>query len=107
MLRGLWDRELLKYEVGEGEDGAAQAGDGHSREGEGDGEGEDESDMECLPAGDVRVARFDLEEEDLRNVSAVAWDETIGRLCVSYFSRQSDSRIAVFDFAAGASCPAW
>ena len=112
MLRGLWDRELLKYEVGDGVDGAAQAGDGtmasdegHSREGE--GEGEEESDMECLPAGDVRVARLDLEEDDLRNVSAVAWDETIGRLCVSYFSRQSDSRIAVFDFAAGASCPAW
>ena len=114
MLRGLWDRELLKYEVGDayGVDGVTQAGDahvavdeGHSREGE--GEDEDESDMECLPAGDVRVARFDLEEEDLRNVSAVAWDETIGRLCVSYFSRQSDSRIAVFDFAAGASMRVW
>ena len=42
MLRGLWDRELLKYEVGEGEDGATQVGDGTMAVDEGaGGEGED------------------------------------------------------------------
>ncbi len=50
----------------------------------------------------VGVARrFEIEPEDLTDVSTIAWDETIGRLCVEY---AKETRIAVFDFA-GAPIP--
>ena len=48
-------------------------------------------------SGRIRVShQFDLELADLDDVSAVAWDETIGRLCIGY---TNITRIAVFDFA--------
>ena len=53
-------------------------------------------------SGRIRVShQFDLELADLDDVSAVAWDETIGRLCIGY---TNSTRIAVFDFA-GAPVP--
>ncbi|KAI0352198.1 hypothetical protein OH77DRAFT_1592241 [Trametes cingulata] len=45
--------------------------------------------------GSVRL--LDIDRADLRGVSAIAWDDTIGRLCVAY---AKSTRIAVFDFAA-------
>lgn len=37
-----------------------------------------------------------FKQEDLRDVSAIAWDETIGRLCIAY---AQNTRITVFDFS--------
>ena len=71
----------------------------HGEEDTGDGDGlsdvfEDNS--------RIRVShQFDVALEDLGDVSAIAWDETIGRLCIGY---ARNSKIAVFDFA-GAPVP--
>ncbi|KAH9911275.1 uncharacterized protein BXZ73DRAFT_82900 [Epithele typhae] len=43
-----------------------------------------------------------LAARDLRGVAALAWDETINRLCVAY---ARSTRVAVFDFAPGARLP--
>ncbi|TFK84097.1 hypothetical protein K466DRAFT_527889, partial [Polyporus arcularius HHB13444] len=91
VIRGLRDRCLLRYED---ESVSMEVDDGEA-ETESDAQSQGD-DGECEPAGDVKVAHFELANEDLREVSAIAWDETIGRLCVSY-SRHT--RIAVFDFA--------
>ncbi|RPD69328.1 hypothetical protein L226DRAFT_275983 [Lentinus tigrinus ALCF2SS1-7] len=54
--------------------------------GEADAESQNDDDgSECAPGGDVKVARFELAPEDLQwDVPAIAWDETIGRVCISY-----------------------
>ncbi|KAI0688578.1 hypothetical protein C8T65DRAFT_767875, partial [Cerioporus squamosus] len=107
MVRGLRDRVLLGYEDGVGDgrrtDNVRMDVDGDEVDSDADAESQSD-DGECEPAGDVKVARFELAGEDLEGVSAIAWDETIGRLCVSY-SRHT--RVAVFDFAAGAPTQGW
>ncbi|KAI0776336.1 hypothetical protein BD413DRAFT_469640 [Trametes elegans] len=46
---------------------------------------------------EVRMTAVHVADEELRGVSAIAWDDTIGRLCVAYAGK---AQIAVFDFAA-------
>ena len=91
ILGGIWDEQLL----------AAQgAMDAEVAEHAGPQESGADSDSDSEPA--ARVARrFALEPDDLSDVSSIAWDETIGRLCVGY---AGETRIAVFDFA-GAPVP--
>ncbi|TBU41279.1 hypothetical protein BD309DRAFT_1020833 [Dichomitus squalens] len=71
-------------------------------EGSEDNEEDGQSDV-LEESSRIRVShQFNLELADLDHVSAVAWDETIGRLCIGY---ANSTRIAVFDFA-GAPVPA-
>ena len=109
MLGGVWDERLVgkdwKVESGAGTEGAVGMGGdvvGDAADIQADvagGSGGEDVGQET-DAGAPRV--FSISPEDLADVSAVAWDETIGRLCVGY---AKDTRIAVFDFAPGAVVP--
>ncbi|KAI1792020.1 hypothetical protein LXA43DRAFT_944758 [Ganoderma leucocontextum] len=93
-------------EMGDGEDEDEEEPEDDGEEGDddgGDGAGDEDGQSDVLEdMSRIRVShQFDIALEDLGGVSAIAWDETIGRLCIGY---AKNSKIAVFDFA-GAPVP--
>ncbi|KAI0801556.1 hypothetical protein C8Q74DRAFT_1242789 [Fomes fomentarius] len=109
LLGGIWDEQLLgaQNETRAGAS-ASGAGAGAGEEGEREESGSEDTDTDTemedgvVNTKQVGVARrFEIEPEDLTDISTIAWDETIGRLCIGY---AKDTRIAVFDFA-GAPMP--
>ncbi|PIL27995.1 hypothetical protein GSI_09846 [Ganoderma sinense ZZ0214-1] len=108
------DEDAAMVEGVDDDDGVDEmGGDEDAPQGDGDGGGdgdepedgaEDEDGMSDIfeDSSRIRVShQFDVALEDLGDVSAIAWDETIGRLCIGY---AGNSKIAVFDFA-GAPVP--
>ncbi|KAI0674018.1 hypothetical protein C8Q78DRAFT_1076962 [Trametes maxima] len=93
-LSGIWDRALVHA----GDSEAAQAiAEAVKKAEEGEGEHGGVDGVIMLNGEVVAGCRYlDVPEEDLREVSAIAWDETIGRLCVA---RAGMTRVDVFDFA--------
>ncbi|OSD01113.1 hypothetical protein PYCCODRAFT_1369886 [Trametes coccinea BRFM310] len=90
-IMGLWDRALLKPFDVSAAVRILQAAD----------EGTTEVKDGALMVDGDRVTRvseeFEMEHKSLRTISAIAWDDTIGRLCIAYANR---TELAVFDFAA-------
>ncbi|KAM5538424.1 hypothetical protein V8D89_008026 [Ganoderma adspersum] len=101
------DADMEEVVIGDGDEdemiGEDDEPNDHGEEDAGDGAADEDALSDVFEDNSrIRVShQFDVALEDLGDVSAIAWDETIGRLCIGY---ARNSKIAVFDFA-GAPVP--